>query len=589
MLRQLNIRKRLALVYLLLGAMIAIVGGFGIYSMKQVNDRFERYTYLVVEAAALVADIRADMVHLRRYEKDVVISVAEPDKVKDYITKWEATYTTIQKNFDALAVRASNPASDRQIEAQLQAARESLKSYHDTVAAAFPTLAGMDVPSANKAVRVGRDGFVKAEKIMDETGGKVAGITKRVAGLFKQGYQMVVWVTLGLVLAGVALTLLVGRLVSNSIVVPMREAERFASQVRDGDLTGALPVTGRDEAAELSQSLVDMQTSLQQIVGNVRQAADSIQVASSEVASGNQDLSHRTEQTAASLQQTASAMNELTATVEQTADSARTASQLAGSASSTAERGGAVVGEVVTTMERINSSSRRISDIIGTIDGIAFQTNILALNAAVEAARAGEAGRGFAVVASEVRSLAQRSAEAAREIKTLIGASVESVEAGTRLVADAGQTMGELVASVQRVTDIIGEISAAAGEQSGGIGSVNGSIAQLDQATQQNAALVEESAAAAQSLRDQAQKLAEVVSTFRLPGGPGGMAVKAHARPSPSPAPVASAAKPALKTYKPAAKPAAAAPKPSPAQPKATPSPSPAPAAGGNDGDWETF
>jgi methyl-accepting chemotaxis protein len=240
------------------------------------------------------------------------------------------------------------------------------------------------------------------------------------------------------------------------------------------------------------------------------------------------------------------------------------------------------VGEVVTTMERINGSSRRISDIIGTIDGIAFQTNILALNAAVEAARAGEAGRGFAVVASEVRSLAQRSAEAAREIKTLIGASVESVEAGTRLVADAGQTMGELVASVQRVTDIIGEISAAAGEQSGGIGSVNGSIAQLDQATQQNAALVEESAAAAQSLRDQAQKLAEVVSTFRLPGGPAGFAVKAPARSAPTPI----AAKPALKTYTPAAKPAAAAPKPSPAQPKAAPSP--APAAGG-DADWETF
>jgi methyl-accepting chemotaxis protein len=582
MLRQLNIRKRLALVYLLLGAMIAVVGGFGIYSMKQVNDRFERYTYLVVEAAGLVGDIRADMVHLRRYEKDVVISVAEPAKVKDYIAKWEETYATIQKNFDAIGERAGNPASDRQIEAQLKVARDSLKAYHDTVAAAFTKLEGLDVQAANQAVRAGRDGFVTAEKIMEETGGKVAGITKRVAGLFKQGYQMVVWVTLGLVLAGVALTLLVGRLVSNSIVVPLREAERFASQVRDGDLTGALGVTGRDEAAELSQSLVDMQTSLQQIVGNVRQAADSIQVASSEVASGNQDLSHRTEQTAASLQQTASAMNELTATVEQTADSARTASQLAGSASSTAERGGAVVGEVVTTMERINSSSRRISDIIGTIDGIAFQTNILALNAAVEAARAGEAGRGFAVVASEVRSLAQRSAEAAREIKTLIGASVESVEAGTRLVADAGQTMGELVASVQRVTDIIGEISAAAGEQSGGIGSVNGSIAQLDQATQQNAALVEESAAAAQSLRDQAQKLAEVVSTFRLPGGPAGFAVKAPARSAPTP----TAAKPALKTYTPAAKPAAAAPKPSPAQPKAAPSP--APAAGG-DADWETF
>jgi methyl-accepting chemotaxis protein len=584
MLRQMNILKRLALVYLMLGFLMVAVGSFGIYSMKQVNDRFQRYAYLVVEAASLMGDIRADMGHLRRYEKDVAISVGEPDKAKDYIAKWNETYARSQKNFDELMVRANNPVSDPEIRAELVIARESLKAYHDTVAAAYLSLEGMDVQAANKAIRAGRDGYVKAEKIMDEIGDKVGVVTKRVQDAFKQGYQTVLWLTVGLVLFGVALTYVVGRLVSSSIVGPLREAQRFASQVRDGDLTGSLALNGSDEAAELSQSLVEMQTSLQQIVGNVRQAADSIQVASSEVASGNQDLSHRTEQTAASLQQTASAMNELTATVEQTADSARTASQLAGSASSTAERGGAVVGEVVTTMERINTSSRRISDIISTIDGIAFQTNILALNAAVEAARAGEAGRGFAVVASEVRSLAQRSAEAAREIKSLIGASVESVEAGTRLVADAGQTMGELVASVQRVTDIIGEISAATGEQSGGIGSVNSSVAQLDQATQQNAALVEESAAAAQSLRDQAQKLAEVVSTFRLPGGAAGFAVKAPARSAPAPAP--QAAKPALKTYKPAAKPAAASPKASPAQPK--PAPSPAPAAGG-DADWETF
>jgi methyl-accepting chemotaxis protein len=254
-------------------------------------------------------------------------------------------------------------------------------------------------------------------------------------------------------------------------------------------------------------------------VTQVRQSADSINTASAEIASGNLDLSARTEQTAGSLQQTASSMEQLTGTVRQTADSARTANQLAASASAVAQRGGSVVSQVVSTMDEINTSSKKIADIIGTIDGIAFQTNILALNAAVEAARAGEQGRGFAVVASEVRSLAQRSAEAAREIKGLIGTSVDKVESGSRLVAEAGQTMSEIVASVQRVTDIIAEISAAAAEQSTGIAQVNGAVAQLDTMTQQNAALVEESTAAAESLREQARQLTEALSAFRLQAG----------------------------------------------------------------------
>jgi methyl-accepting chemotaxis protein len=250
----------------------------------------------------------------------------------------------------------------------------------------------------------------------------------------------------------------------------------------------------------------------------VRSSADSIGVAAAEIASGNLDLSQRTEQAASSLQQTSSSMEQLTGTVRQTADSARTANQLASSASSVAQRGGDVVAQVVTTMEDINASSRKIADIIGTIDGIAFQTNILALNAAVEAARAGEQGRGFAVVASEVRSLAQRSAAAAREIKSLIGSSVEKVESGSRLVQDAGTTMSEIVASVQRVSDVIGEISAAAAEQSSGIGQVNGAVSSLDRATQQNAALVEQSAAAAESLKDQAARLTTLVATFQARG-----------------------------------------------------------------------
>ena len=266
----------------------------------------------------------------------------------------------------------------------------------------------------------------------------------------------------------------------------------------------------------LLDGLARMVDSMRTTLLQVRSSTDSIGTASSEIATGNQDLSARTEQTASNLQQAASSMEQLTGTVKQSADSARQADQLAKSAADVAARGGAVVSQVVATMDDINASSKKIADIIGVIDGIAFQTNILALNAAVEAARAGEQGRGFAVVASEVRSLAQRSAEAAKEIKALIGASVDKVEGGSKLVADAGRTMTEIVGSVKRVSDIIAEITAAANEQSQGISEVNGSVTQLDQMTQQNAALVEQSAAAAESLREQAARLSSVVGTFRL-------------------------------------------------------------------------
>ena len=302
------------------------------------------------------------------------------------------------------------------------------------------------------------------------------------------------------------------------IVRPLRTAVAIARKVADGDLTAQIDVSAKDETGQLLLALKDMNTSLLNIVGEVRSGTDSIATSSTQIAAGNQDLSSRTEEQAGSLEETASSMEELTSTVKQNADNARQANQLAASAAQVAVKGGAVVAQVVGTMQSINTSSNKIVDIISVIDGIAFQTNILALNAAVEAARAGEQGRGFAVVASEVRNLAQRSASAAKEIKTLIGASVEQVNAGSMLVAQAGSTMNDIVDSVQRVSDIITEITAASSEQSVGIDEINRAIGQMDAVTQQNAALVEESAAAAESMQHQAHNLAQVVSVFKLNG-----------------------------------------------------------------------
>ena len=392
-----------------------------------------------------------------------------------------------------------------------------------------------------------------------------------------------------LLVAGLLIGVLMAWSIARSVTAPVKAAVHAAEVIAGGDLTHRVDSDRRDEFGDLLRTIGRMQESLRNLVGQVRTSTDSIGTASVQIATGNQDLSSRTEQTASNLQQTASSMEQLTGTVKQSADSARQANQLAASAAEVAQRGGSVVSQVVSTMDEINASSKKISDIIGVIDGIAFQTNILALNAAVEAARAGEQGRGFAVVASEVRSLAQRSAEAAKEIKGLIGASVDKVETGSRLVSDAGATMNEIVASVQRVSDIIGEITAAAAEQSDGIGQVNTAVTQLDQMTQQNAALVEESAAAAESLKDQAQRLAQVVAAFRLADG-GGFAApapmpvparKPAAAPSPAKAPSASAPA-AART---ASKPSRPLPKPAAAPAAVTERVVAAPA----DGEWETF
>jgi len=324
-----------------------------------------------------------------------------------------------------------------------------------------------------------------------------------------------VGIVVGLVVVVVLITFGTGWLV-RSIRNPLAQANELAARIAEGDLSSGISTTREDEFGTLLRSLATMNDSLGRMVSQVRMSTDSIATASAEIAQGNNDLAQRTEQTSSNLQSTASSMDALTATVQHSTDNSRQASALAASASTVAQRGGSVVMQVVTTMQEIDASSKKIADIIGVIDGIAFQTNILALNAAVEAARAGEQGRGFAVVASEVRSLAQRSAEAAKEIKGLIDTSVGKVESGTRLVTDAGATMEEIVQSVRRVADVISEITTAATEQSSGIAGVNAAIGNLDQMTQQNAALVEESAAAAESLREQADRMKEAVSVFQV-------------------------------------------------------------------------
>ncbi len=443
-----------------------------------------------------------------------------------------------------------------------------------------------------KLVKLNADGAAAAAKASTDTYATARGI-------------MLVCSVVAIALAlGAALWLI------RSITAPLAQAVEAADRVAAGDLSGQINVQSTDETGQLLAALQRMQQSLVNTVSLVRQNAEGVASASSQIASGNNDLSARTEQQASALEETAASMEELGSTVRQNADNARQANQLAVSASTVAVQGGDVVAEVVETMKGINASSNKIADIISVIDGIAFQTNILALNAAVEAARAGEQGRGFAVVAGEVRSLAGRSAEAAKEIKSLITASVERVEQGTALVDKAGATMTEVVASIRRVTDIMGEISAASSEQSAGVGQVGEAVTQMDQATQQNAALVEEMAAAASALNAQAGELVNAVAVFKLDANATSATSAASATqrssshsaattaraPIPAPsysAPRSTPVKPAsLGARKPAAKPAGSLAAPQAAAPAAkahSPAPAPAKSAGGSDDDWESF
>ncbi len=512
--RNFSIRLRMngaIAVVLGLFALVGLSGLLGGRHLAQLNEDFSHHAFKEVQD---IGNIRSALQAVRRHEKDMVIHYEDAAAVAKYRSAWDRSNGDVRNALSALLQGAED--EDNPL------ARDSLKDFDAYVAATAKVVATMQDGAFDNA-RVADRMLARAKDHVEKVEARVNQIEKIIAAesttnrqAFDAAMGRTGWAfggVLGLVvLVVVPLTLLNGR----SITGPMAEARRVAMAIAEGDLTRPIAVTGRDEAADLLRALAHMQTALQGLVGEVRNASGSIQLAANEVASGNSDLSGRTERTAGSLQQTASSVQQLTHSVQHSAESARHASELAHSASQVAERGGAVVAEVVSTVAEINTASHRIADIIGTIDGIAFQTNILALNAAVEAARAGEQGRGFAVVASEVRSLAQRSADAAREIKGLIGASVEKVESGSALVRDAGSTMGEIVASVQRVTETIQAITSAAGEQSEGIGQVNGAVGALDAMTQQNAALVEQSTAAAESLKDQANRLHAVVERFRV-------------------------------------------------------------------------
>ena len=370
-------------------------------------------------------------------------------------------------------------------------------------------------------------------QLLDQAGDLIAKASTEVAERAAATAQRATTISLGVMLVVCALGIGGAVAFSRTVVKPLDNAVRVSQAVAGGDLTVAQHVQGKDEIAMLLNALHAMQQSLSRVVAGVRHNADSVAMASTEIAQGNNDLSARIEQQASALEETSASMEELSSTVQANAENARQASQLAVSASTVAVQGGDVVAEVATTMKGINDSSKKIADIISVIDGIAFQTNILALNAAVEAARAGEQGRGFAVVAGEVRSLAHRSADAANEIKKLIGTSVAAVDGGVRNAQDAGTTMQEIVSGIEKVVGIIRDITATANEQSSGIAEVNQAVGHIDQMTQQNAALVEQSAAAAQSLNEQAQRLAQVVGQFKLAAGQG----RATSQPGPAAAP----------------------------------------------------
>ncbi|MDR7269802.1 methyl-accepting chemotaxis protein [Pelomonas saccharophila] len=512
--RSFTIRTRMQGAIALVLLMFAALGLTGLLGGRQLMTLNVDVTTHAMQDLRHLAAIRQALADVRLEEKQMVIAYEDPDQVKQFRLRW-----------DAAAQRLTQPLQGLQEGKQEEnkaVAAEALKFLQDYRTAAQPVLnqieaGGFDTAKvADRMLNRPKAAMREIEKRVEAIGGLIDQQAKATEAEFAAEMARIGWRSLAVLVLVMVLVVPLTLVNSSTITSPMRYAGTVAQSIASGDLNNVIRVEGRDEASELLRALDAMQSSLRELVRQVKDSAQSIETASSEVASGNQDLSQRTEQAAASLQQTTSSMEDLTSGVRHGADAAGKARQLAEGAAEVARRGGKEVAEVVATMDQINDSSRRIGDILGLIDSIAFQTNILALNAAVEAARAGEQGRGFAVVASEVRALAQRSAGAAREIKSLIGASLERTEAGSRLVQHAGHTMQEIVDNVQKVSDMIGEVAEGAADQSSRIGQINGAVTQLDRMTQQNAALVEESAAAAESLKQQLQLLTGAVAQFRL-------------------------------------------------------------------------
>ncbi|MFY7865702.1 methyl-accepting chemotaxis protein [Roseateles sp.] len=492
------------MVLLLAGSVV------GMLRVQQLNASIEQLVDVDSQGLALARQW-AGMSEANIQRRIVTFVIDDEDFAKAFTRKSKETSARIDKTQAALDKLSKTPESDRlsdkiaQTRKQYQAIRDELvKSKKE----------GVDIRA-----RVAAELIPSMDTYIDAIEDYAEHKSQRLQAARQEASEKAsATVTLALVLAGAATVIGIGiaLAITRSVTEPVERAQALTERIADGDLTQEVEVVGRDEMADLTQSLQQMQRQLSGTISGVRSAAEQVRIASAEIATGNMDLSNRTEQAASSLEQTGAAMQQLSEGVRSNAEAARQADGLAQTASAVADRGGAMVSRVVETMSEIQASSNKISDIIGVIDGIAFQTNILALNAAVEAARAGEQGRGFAVVASEVRSLAQRSAQAAREIKTLISTSVDKVESGAKLVQDTGDTIGEVVQSVQRVTQIVAEISSSTSAQALTLGEIGQAVNELDKMTQQNAALVEESAAAAQSLREQASQMVDSVAAFKL-------------------------------------------------------------------------